>query len=273
MLRIDNLTDSRNRTTAHGHVIRYRRRVALRGPRSTSSPSRSEVPRPHARISSDEQLVIVEVVDERSLSSLNSVYARRVKPALDRTVAAGLLVVTSPVLATLAVSVKLTLGSPVFYCQTRVGKDGGDFTVYKFRTMKTDRRSRSVAAGASYPGPERRRTHKTMADPRHTRFGRWLRALSLDELPQLVNVVRGEMSLVGPRPEVSEVADLTGLRHHPRHHLHPGITGMWQVSPARGQFIVEGLDLDIRYLEACSFRTDMTILMQTFTALRRRTGS
>jgi lipopolysaccharide/colanic/teichoic acid biosynthesis glycosyltransferase len=228
--------------------------------------------RSRATTPGDRRIRAIRLVRDPSDPSLQAVYVENLKPHLDRVLATGLLVATGPVLATLALSIRLTLGSPVLYCQTRVGKDGKDFTVYKFRTMGPDRRM-SGASAVTYAGPERRVTHKTMADPRHTRFGRWLRALSLDELPQLVNVIRGEMSLVGPRPEVSDVADAMGLRDHPRHRVRPGITGMWQVSPARGQLIVEGLDLDVRYLESCSLRTDVTILRQTVTTLLRRTGA
>lgn len=142
--------------------------------------------------------------------------------------------------------------------------------MYKFRTMRHSRRS---ATASAYSGPERRSTHKHPADPRHTAVGRFFRKTSLDELPQLVHVVTGKMSLVGPRPELSSVVDAHGLRDHPRHTVRPGLTGPWQVT-RRAEHVPlhECFDDDIDYVEHLSFRGDMAILARTVGAVVHGTG-
>src|SRR4051794_6076492 len=137
-------------------------------------------------------------------------YVRRLKPAFDRIVGAVLLLMVLPTLLVVALAVRLLLGPGVIFRQQRVGEGGRTFSVLKFRTMRPDRRTQRV----EWDGVDRRRTHKASDDPRHTAFGRFLRKWSLDELPQLVNVVRGEMSLVGPRPELVGVV----ARYEPREH-------------------------------------------------------
>ena len=191
-----------------------------------------------------------------------AVYRRRIKPLLDRLVGLLVLVVLVPVLVGLALVVLLSLGRPVLFVQQRVGHHGRPFPVFKFRTMQQDRRRVAVV-----PAVERRATHKSDADPRHTRTGRLLRRWSLDELPQLLNIVRGEMSLVGPRPELPHVVARYEVWQHRRHEVRPGLTGLWQIT-ARGQGAMhERVDLDIAYVERCSFRTDLGILVRTVPAM------
>lgn len=195
-------------------------------------------------------------------------YSRYGKRALDIIVATIVLVVLSPVLLVLAVLVRVNLGpGGIIYRQKRVGRDGHGFEIYKFRSMLPDRRNRQQ----SYIGIERRRVHKSDYDPRHTRFGRFIRAHSLDELPQLVNVLKGDMSLVGPRPELVTVAAEEGFLKHPRHRERPGITGSFQVSPLRARNrIAAGLHLDIAYVADVRFRKDLSILARTAGVLVRR---
>jgi lipopolysaccharide/colanic/teichoic acid biosynthesis glycosyltransferase len=147
--------------------------------------------------------------------------------------------------------------------QRRIGMGGRPFTVYKFRTMHADRRRDDDG----YAGPDRRRTHKSADDPRLTATGRLLRRLSLDELPQLVNVLRGEMSLVGPRPELPVVVE----RHyadwqHRRHAVKPGLTGLWQVSERGNGMMHEHVDVDLDYVDQVSLGTDLRILLRTLPA-------
>lgn len=196
-------------------------------------------------------------------------YVRWVKPLFDRVVAAALLVVLAPVFVVVALAVRLNMGRGVIFRQRRVGRGGEDFVILKFRTMQHDRRH----GQAPITFRDRRCTHKTVHDPRHTALGRLLRATSLDELPQLVNVLRGEMSLVGPRPELSSVADQHGFRHHPRHDVLPGITGLWQISPERGELLHHNLDIDLDYLEQVGMMTDLRILGGTFSDVLGRAGS
>lgn len=195
-------------------------------------------------------------------------YVRRGKRVLDVVTAVVALLVLSPLLLVAGLGVLLTLGRPVLYRQERVGRDGVPFGVLKFRTMHHDRRG----AGDRYDGPDRRRDHKSDHDPRHTGFGRFLRRTSMDELPQLWNVLRGEMSIVGPRPEMVTVAERHGLIGHPRHLVRPGLTGLWQVSGDRPGYVHENVHYDERYVQEVSWRLDARILVQTLGAVVRGTG-
>ncbi len=194
-------------------------------------------------------------------------YTRLVKPIVDRLLAALLLVLFVPVLLAVAVVIKVSIGSPVLFSQARVGRHGRVFRIYKFRSMRPDRRLRRDP----YDGPERRLLHKTPHDPRLTRIGHLLRRLSLDELPQLWNVLRGDMSMVGPRPELVEIVE----RHyqpwqHERHRVKPGLTGLWQISARDEAPMYERTQLDLDYIDAMSFTTDMRILLVTVKALTGR---
>ncbi len=216
-------------------------------------------------------------IDDRStaleLRPRTSVYTVKGKRFVDLTVGAALLTLLSPVLLAVSGIVWFAAGpGPLLYTQTRVGQGGRVFRIFKFRTMHPDRR---FPGAASRPGgAERRRTHKADNDPRHTPIGRWLRASSLDELPQLINVVRGDMSLVGPRPEMVEVAAASGYLHHPRHLVRPGITGPYQVSPMRSSnCLADGLELDCDYVSRVSFFGDLKYLVMTPWAVLSRRGS
>ncbi len=199
----------------------------------------------------------------------DSVYATSIKPILDRVVGTILLIIVSPVIAVVALAVLIKLGRPVFYSHVRVGQNGVPFRVHKFRTMLPDRRR----THDGFDGEERRANHKSSNDPRHTKAGRFLRARRLDEFPQLWNVVKGEMSLVGPRPEVpSEVEKYEDWQHR-RHIVKPGLTGLWQISEYNGQPMREHTELDIEYLERIGFFEDLRILARTPLAmLGKRAG-
>jgi lipopolysaccharide/colanic/teichoic acid biosynthesis glycosyltransferase len=193
----------------------------------------------------------------------NTVYDRLVKPAMDWVAAAVLLLLTLPVLLVVSLLVRLQLGSPVFFIQERVGKGGKPFRMLKFRTMSLDRRN---PGRACYEGPERRYTHKSPNDPRHTGLGRFLRKSKLDELPQLVHVLAGKMSLVGPRPELAEVvATRYEPWQHARHVVRPGVTGLWQVTTdadVHGRMHL-ATDVDLRYILASSLLLDLQIVFAT----------
>lgn len=195
----------------------------------------------------------------------SSAYSTYLKRPIDVVLAGIGLVVLLPVLIALSVMVRVALGpGGIIYKQQRVGRNGQSFEIYKFRSMLPDRR----AGGKAYIGPERRKTHKSANDPRHTRFGRFLRSSSLDELPQLLNVVRGDMSLIGPRPELVSVAAREGFLVHPRHLERPGITGRFQVSELRAtNRISAGLHLDVSYVANIRFRSDVAILLKTMVVL------
>jgi sugar transferase EpsL len=170
------------------------------------------------------------------------------KRAFDVAAAAAALVVLSPVLAAIAVAVRVAIGSPVLFRQTRPGLHGRPFTLLKFRTM-TDARD---AAGALRHDAERL-----------TRFGRFLRRTSLDELPELLNVLRGDMSLVGPRPLLMEYLPLYSPEQMRRHEVRPGLTGWAQVNGRNALTWEDKFALDVWYVDHRSFRLDVEIVVKT----------
>jgi exopolysaccharide biosynthesis polyprenyl glycosylphosphotransferase len=198
--------------------------------------------------------------------------ARRViKSVFDRAVALAGLVLFSPVFAFLAVAIRIADGGPALFRQTRVGRDGKVFTVYKFRTMVPDAEERKaqLAEVNETDGV----LFKIRDDPRITRLGGRLRRWSADELPQLINVLLGEMSLVGPRPALPEEAARYGDHVRRRLMVKPGITGLWQVNGRSDLTWDESVRLDLRYVENWSFVLDLQILWKTFSAVLRGSGA
>ncbi len=198
-------------------------------------------------------------------------WRRIVKGGVDRIGALVALLALSPVLAAVALSVRLSGPGPVLYRQERVGVNGRAFTMYKFRSMVVGAEARldGLRASSDADGP----LFKLRADPRVTRVGGWLRRWSLDELPQLLNVVGGTMSLVGPRPPLPhEVAryDSSASR---RLLVKPGLTGLWQVSGRSDLPWDEAVRLDLRYVENWSLTTDFRIMWRTARAVLSRTGA
>lgn len=185
------------------------------------------------------------------------------KRAFDVVAALALLAVLSPLLLGIAVGVKLGSPGPVFFRQQRTGWRGRPFSLWKFRTMAdgADARQAELAAVNEHQGP----VFKLRADPRITPFGRWLRRYSLDELPQLWNVLRGEMSLVGPRPlPVRETEQFSALRDRRRLSVLPGLTGLWQVSGRSDiEDFAEWVRLDLEYIDRWSLWLDLNILCRT----------
>jgi exopolysaccharide biosynthesis polyprenyl glycosylphosphotransferase len=195
--------------------------------------------------------------------------SRAMKRSLDITVSMPLLALLAPLLALIALAIKLDSKGPVFYRQVRVGRDGRHFKLVKFRTMVpgADRMTAELMADSSDPN-----WLDLEKDPRVTRLGRFLRRNSLDELPQLWNVVKGEMSLVGPRP-LSERDDqnVSGRLRH-RLDLVPGITGYWQVLGRNDIPFREMLEVDYAYIAGWSMWYDLKTLMRTVPAVLRRRG-
>ncbi|HEU5113270.1 MAG TPA: sugar transferase [Acidimicrobiia bacterium] len=191
-----------------------------------------------------------------------------IKPAFDRVIGLALLIVFSPVIAASALAVLVTMGGPVFYSQERIGLGGRAFRLYKIRTMIPDRRVGQDA----YIGAERRLVHKSVDDPRVTLVGKALRATRFDELPQFLNVVKGEMSMVWPRPELPEIVRRYEPWQHGRHLVKPGVTGPWQVSNHNGDLMYQHTEIDLEYLEQISFAHDLGILIRTPMAMVGRKG-
>ncbi|HEY8212133.1 MAG TPA: sugar transferase [Myxococcaceae bacterium] len=179
------------------------------------------------------------------------------KSAIDRAGAALGLLLLGPVLAAIALSIRALMGAPVFFRQVRPGKDGRPFRIVKFRTMLDARDER----GQLRPDEERL-----------TAFGRFLRSASLDELPQLWNVLLGDLSLVGPRPLVMQYLERYSPRQARRHEVMPGITGWSQINGRNALSWEEKLELDVWYVERWSLRLDLKILALTLGAVLTRKG-
>ncbi|MEU5940880.1 sugar transferase [Micromonospora sp. NPDC047548] len=198
---------------------------------------------------------------------------RFVKAVFDRVSALLLLIVGAPVLMAIALLVRTSpgAGGPVIFRQERVGKNGQLFVIYKFRTMYVDAEDRLADL------LERNETDgelfKMRDDPRVTPVGRWLRRLSLDEIPQLVNVLKGDMSLVGPRPPLPR--EVSGYPSDMRRRLvvKPGLTGLWQVSGRSDLSWEESIRLDLSYVENWSLTMDLAILVRTLSAVIRSSGA
>jgi lipopolysaccharide/colanic/teichoic acid biosynthesis glycosyltransferase len=201
-------------------------------------------------------------------------FRRRGKRLFDILVAAACLLVLAPVLLAVAALVRLTSPGPALFRQTRIGQHGRPFRMYKFRTMTagcSDQLHREYVTGllldeAPRPGG-RSGLYKLEADPRVTRLGALLRRTSIDELPQLLNVLRGEMSVVGPRPMLPWELELVTPPYRERLAVPAGITGLWQVSGRNKLTMKEGLELDIEYVRTATFLLDLLIVARTVLAV------
>lgn len=193
------------------------------------------------------------------------------KRALDVFGAGTGLVLLSPLMALLAAAVKLSSPGPVFFRQRRAGRGGRPFVIYKFRTMGADAeaRQRELLSLNEQDGP----AFKIKCDPRVTRLGRILRATSLDELPQLFNVLRGDMSLVGPRPLPCHESDACDGWRRRRLEVTPGLTCIWQVRGRSRVSFDEWMRMDLRYAGSRTLRHDLKLLIQTVWAVVRGTGA
>jgi exopolysaccharide biosynthesis polyprenyl glycosylphosphotransferase len=194
-----------------------------------------------------------------------------IKSVFDKTCAASALLVLAPLFAVIAISIRLADHGPVFFRQTRIGKHGRGFTFYKFRTMVPDaeQRKSQLAAHNEADGV----LFKIRRDPRVTRPGTWLRRWSLDELPQLINVLIGDMSLVGPRPALPEEVACYGGHMRRRLVVKPGLTGLWQVSGRSDLSREEAERLDLHYVENWSLVLDLQVLWKTGSAVIRGSGA
>ena len=203
-------------------------------------------------------------------------YRRAGKRWLDLLLAGAAVVVLSPLLAVLWVAVRSTSPGPALFRQERVGRGGRPFTVMKFRTMSLDNDDsihrdyvRQLLTATEPEQGGERGLYKLERDPRVTPVGAFLRRTSLDELPQLFNVLRGEMSLVGPRPCLAWECELYRDGDHARFAVPPGITGLWQVSGRSRLSMRQALELDVEYARRQSAALDVSILLKTIPSLLR----
>ncbi len=193
-------------------------------------------------------------IDGVLLVSVSSSARRRwyeaMKRAFDFVAALLILVITLPSWLLVCVLIRRDSPGPIFFQQTRIGRDGRPFELYKFRSMFVD-----AAKYGLHPANGR--------DPRVTHVGRWLRRTGLDELPQLINILKGEMALVGPRPEMPFIVEGYDIHHRRRLDVMPGLTGLWQLSADRATAIHENLQYDLYYIRHRSFFMDLAILLHT----------
>jgi lipopolysaccharide/colanic/teichoic acid biosynthesis glycosyltransferase len=194
----------------------------------------------------------------------------RFKRAVDVLASLGGLIALSWLFALIAVAIRLDSKGPVFYKQVRLGKDRAPFTIYKFRTMRPD--ADQIGKALRHEGRQGL-LFKDLNDPRLTRVGRWLRRNSLDELPQLINILKGEMSLVGPRPLPAEDTRYYEDWQWGRLTVLPGLTGLWQVSGRSRLSAEQMVRLDLYYVENWTAFLDVFIILKTFWVLITRDGA
>jgi lipopolysaccharide/colanic/teichoic acid biosynthesis glycosyltransferase len=201
---------------------------------------------------------------------VGSLAMRLPKRLLDLAVATACLALLAPLLVLVAALIRLTTPGPALFRQTRLGRDQRPFVLYKFRTMYTGSPDevhrdyvRKLLTQDQPPDGGRRGVFKLEHDERITSLGRLIRRSSIDELPQLLNVIRGDMSLVGPRPALPWEAEMFDAVHFARFIVPPGLTGLWQVSGRNGLTMRQGLDLDLQYVRRQSLALDLWILLKT----------
>jgi exopolysaccharide biosynthesis polyprenyl glycosylphosphotransferase len=197
---------------------------------------------------------------------------RVLKDAIDVTLATVLLLVFGPLFAALTAAVRLSSSGPAFFRQVRIGRNGREFLMYKFRSMYRDA-ERELEELRSFNDHGEEIMFKMRNDPRVTRVGRFMRRFSLDELPQLINVLKGDMSLVGPRPPLPTEVALYPRHVHRRLLVKPGLTGLWQVSGRADLDWEETVRLDLYYVENWSVTLDLEIIWKTLWAVLRGSGA
>jgi lipopolysaccharide/colanic/teichoic acid biosynthesis glycosyltransferase len=249
---------------------RFRGEIAKRLPVGAMTGLSIEM-RVHTKFSrgGDEEYGLVDSLIVPAAPGRVGVVAKR---ALDIIGSLALLIASAPLFLLIAALVKLGSKGPVFFRQTRIGEREKPFTMLKFRTMRTDVNhalhqefvTKFIKSSGGLAQPANDAPFKIARDPRVTRIGRFLRRTSLDELPQFINVLRGDMSLVGPRPPLQYEVDQYQAWHRRRvTEARPGITGLWQVKGRSRTTFDEMVRLDLRYAKASSFWTDIRILLAT----------
>jgi lipopolysaccharide/colanic/teichoic acid biosynthesis glycosyltransferase len=212
---------------------------------------------------------------ERKRSSTPTLGHNAGKKAIDVSLSLALIIILAPLLLLLCFLVRATSAGPALFRQERVGRNMRPFTMLKLRTMCTDNddsihreyMTRMFSVGQQGAGSDG--LFKLVCDPRVTPLGSWLRRSSLDELPQLFNVLRGDMSLVGPRPVLPWEVQLFGVEYQHRFQVKPGITGLWQVSGRSRLSMRQALELDVEYALRHSLVLDLSIILRTVPAVLR----
>lgn len=212
----------------------------------------------------------VQPLSAAASGSARTGMTRLAKRLLDLAVATACMALLSPLLGIVAVLIRLTTPGPALFRQIRLGKDSSPFLLYKFRTMYADSPDdlhreyvRKLLTQEEPPDGGRIGVYKLEHDDRITPIGRLIRRTSIDELPQLLNVIRGDMSLVGPRPALPWEAEMLDTGHFARFSVPPGLTGLWQVSGRNTLTMKQGLELDVEYVRRQGLALDLWILLKT----------
>ncbi len=200
---------------------------------------------------------VAQLFEKKNSHEPNGLYEAYFKRIFDVFLSTGALIVLSPVMAIVALLVRILIGSPVLYVQARPGKDEKIFKIYKFRTMtnETDENGELL-----------------QDEQRLTRFGTMLRSTSLDELPELVNIIKGDMAIVGPRPLLVKYLGRYNSEQHHRHDVRPGLTGYAQTHGRNELSWEDKFDMDVRYTKNVTFRNDLRIVLDTIRTVLRRDG-
>jgi exopolysaccharide biosynthesis polyprenyl glycosylphosphotransferase len=266
LYRVDTVAVTSSSETAAEYLRRLSWRLEGTGIELLVAPGLVEVAGPRLHIRPLEGLPLLSVEQPRFEG-----WRRVVKGGVDRTVAALLLVLFAPVFVAAAIAVRLSSPGPVLYRQERVGLGGTSFTMFKFRSMVVDAAAqRDALLGENVSDGQ---LFKMRNDPRVTPVGRWLRRYSLDELPQLLNVLNGSMSLVGPRPPLPDEVARYDSSVSRRLLVKPGLTGLWQISGRSDLPWEEAVRLDLRYVENWSLALDAMILWKTGRAVLTSSGA
>ena len=236
-------------------------------------PRLFEIVGPRVGVHSVEGLPLIGLPPTRMTRS-----SRMIKRGIDITGALLGLIVSAPLFVVIAILIKRDSAGPVFFRQTRLGLDRREFTALKFRTMhaNTDdslHRAYIISTMDTSAAPQRNGLYKLERPNDITRVGHWLRKTSLDELPQLINVLRGDMSLVGPRPCLDYETDHFEPQHFERFLVPAGLTGLWQVTARSHSTFREALDMDVAYVRGWSLGLDLRLLFRTPVLMLRRRGA
>ena len=216
-----------------------------------------------------ENISIVRVKNNEKIKNKPYIYVKRGIDVILSTIA---LVVLSPLFLILAILIKLDSKGPVFFLHTRIGKNGKNIKIYKFRTMVTNAEE-LIKEFTPEQMKEYKENYKLTNDPRITKIGKFLRKTSLDELPQLINIIKGDLSIIGPRPVVKDELENYGENMAKFLSVTPGLTGNWAANGRNNTTYEERMKLELEYVDNISFKTDVKIFFQTIFAVIKKEGA
>lgn len=216
-----------------------------------------------------ENISIVRVKNNEKIKNKPYIYVKRGIDVILSTIA---LVVLSPLFLILAILIKLDSKGPVFFLHTRIGKNGKNIKIYKFRTMVTNAEE-LIKEFTPEQMKEYKENYKLTNDPRITKIGKFLRKTSLDELPQLINIIKGDLSIIGPRPVVKDELEKYGENMAKFLSVTPGLTGNWAANGRNNTTYEERMRLELEYVDNISLKTDIKIFFQTIYAVIKKEGA